>query len=221
MTTLYEAEWLRQRARNNIPEGHLPVHRWYLRHDAPTSLGKPKPPQTGLTVVRAVKPSIEFYRFLYHTVGEEYLWGDRRRMDDAPLLTDIHKDTTEVMVLYRDGVPAGFYQLDLAPVPRNAHDPASTEIAYFGLLPGFIGGGLGSYMLACAVEQAAAAGKPVTLNTCTLDHPFALENYRKHGFEIIGEEDEFYPDPRIDGTIAPAAAKHVPSVAELADSKRD
>lgn len=219
MMTPYELEWERQRARTNIPDGHLPVHRWYLRHDNPKSLSKPAPPRSKLTIIRAVNPSIEFYRFLYHTVGEDYLWGDRRRMDDATVMADTQKETTHVMVMYSDGVPAGFYQLDFAPKPRHPNDSAATEIAYFGLLPGFIGGGLGSYMLACAIEQAAEPGGPVTLNTCTLDHPIALENYRKRGFEIIDEEDEFYPDPRLDGTIDPAAALHVPSVADLKASK--
>ncbi|MEM1040931.1 MAG: GNAT family N-acetyltransferase [Pseudomonadota bacterium] len=213
--TLYETEWVRQKSRTDVPEGHLPVHRWYLRHDNPTSLPKPAPPQPALTIMRAVRPTINFYRFLYHTVGEDYLWGDRRRMDDATLMADVHQETTHVMVLYRDGVPAGFYQLDYAPKPRKKSDPAATEIAYFGLLPGFTGGGLGSYMLSCAVEQAAMAAKPVTLNTCTLDHPVALQNYLKRGFAIIDEDDEFYPDPRLDGTIIPTAAQQVPTVAEL------
>jgi len=205
--TLYEIETQRQKARAGIPQGHIAAHRWYLRHDEPKTLQKPQQPQTDITIMAAKNPTVAFYRFLYHTVGEDYLWGDRRRMSDEKLHSIITAPTTQLMVLYQSGVPAGFYELDFS---KNTAETPSTDIAYFGLLPGFTGAGLGGYLLVQAVKHAATGNLPVTLNTCTLDHPAALENYQKCGFKIISEEDYSDPDPRLDGTIIASAAKHIP-----------
>jgi GNAT superfamily N-acetyltransferase len=59
----------------------------------------------------------------------------------------------------------------------------SVEIAYFGLLPEFVGRGLGAHLLSAAVERAFESGaRRVWLHTCTKDNPAALPNYLKRGF---------------------------------------
>ena len=201
--TTYQAEWMRQKARIGIPVGHLPVHRWYLRHETPWAIGVKTPPRDGLEIIRAVNPSVQFYRFLYHTAGEEFVWGDRRRLSDDQISAIVTHVEVHVMVLYDRGTPAGFFELDMR------HKDV-TEIKYFALLPGFIGSGLGSYMLHQAIWIASQRNFPVILDTCTLDHPFALENYRSRGFVVYREQDEEYLDPRLDGTIPITAGKHVP-----------
>jgi GNAT superfamily N-acetyltransferase len=63
------------------------------------------------------------------------------------------------------------------------------EIAYFGLLPEFMGRGWGKYLLSEAARQAWRAGATrVWLHTCTLDHPAALPNYLRRGFRPVREE---------------------------------
>jgi GNAT superfamily N-acetyltransferase len=63
------------------------------------------------------------------------------------------------------------------------------EIAYFGLLPHAVGTGQGGALLSAAVERAWEMGASrVYVNTCTLDHPRALENYQKRGFRLFREE---------------------------------
>ena len=60
---------------------------------------------------------------------------------------------------------------------------------YFGLAPGFIGRGLGGWLLTCAVRQAFAMGASrMLLNTCTLDAAQALPNYLARGFSIVSED---------------------------------
>ncbi len=77
---------------------------------------------------------------------------------------------------------AGYFEL------RNCED-GSVEIAYFGLLPEFLGRGLGKHLLTCATEQAWADGaNRVWLHTCTLDDPAALPNYLKRGFRPFRTE---------------------------------
>jgi ribosomal protein S18 acetylase RimI-like enzyme len=201
--TIYQREWTRQRQRTDLPAGHIPVHRWYLRMDEPWQVEHAEASAEGLSIMRAHQPSIAFYRFLYHTAGEEFVWGDRRRMSDKQLSKLISNKAVHVMVLYRNGTPAGFYELHI-------DYPDYSEIKYFALLPGNIGHGLGSYLLNRAIVHGAQRRLPLIVDTCTLDHASALENYRKRGFEIYREEDEEYPDPRLDGTIPRHAGKHVP-----------
>jgi ribosomal protein S18 acetylase RimI-like enzyme len=199
----YELESQRQRGRSGLPPKHLAVHRWYLRLDEPWKAADREPPMEGLTIMRAHNPSIAFYRFLYHTAGEDFVWGDRRRMSDQQLAGLIGNPDVHVMVLYKQGTPAGFYDI-------NFSDPKETEIKYFALLPGNIGQGVGGYLLTQAICYAGQRKVPLVLDTCTLDHSSALENYRKRGFVVYHEEDEEYPDPRLDGTIPREAGQHVP-----------
>ena len=71
----------------------------------------------------------------------------------------------------------------------KAHEDDSIEIAYFGLLPEFIGRGWGKYLLTRAVQSAWQLGpRRVWLHTCTLDHPAALPNYLKRGFRPVRQE---------------------------------
>ena len=202
--TIYEKEWVRQLGRTGLPENHLAVHRWYLRLDEPWLVENRPPPSQELQIIRSENPTVAFYCFLYHTAGEEFVWGDRRRMSDTELASLISNENVHLMVLYKAGTPAGFFDI-------NFGEPDSTEIKYFALLPGFIGQGLGGYMLNQAIRYGGQRKVPLLLDTCTLDHPSALENYKKRGFVIYDEEDEEYPDPRLDGTMPrDVGKKHVP-----------
>ncbi|MCX6553288.1 MAG: GNAT family N-acetyltransferase, partial [Acidobacteria bacterium] len=79
-------------------------------------------------------------------------------------------------VLCVRNAPAGWFELREEP-------GASTEIAYFGLLPEFVGKGLGKHLLSVAVERAFEQGaRRIWLHTCTKDHPAALTNYQRRGF---------------------------------------
>lgn len=81
-----------------------------------------------------------------------------------------------------DGVPARYAELD-----RRV--PHEVEIAYFGLMPEFIGKGFGQYLLHWTVRRAWDSNPArVWLHTCELDHPVALPNYLKVGFEVYKTE---------------------------------
>ena len=52
----------------------------------------------------------------------------------------------------------------------------------------------------------------VWVHTCTLDHPSALAFYQRSGFRAFRHQIEIADDPRLDGTLARSAAKHVPII---------
>ena len=67
--------------------------------------------------------------------------------------------------------------------------PNEIELVQFGLVPEFIGQGLGKYFLQWTIDKAFSyAPRRYWLHTCTDDHPVALPNYQKAGFAIYKTE---------------------------------
>jgi len=160
----------------------------------PASLPLP-PPRDGLDIEQAVRPTVSFYRYLYDTVGEPWLWGDRRRLDDAALAAVVQHPAVEVFVLWVHGVPAGYAELD-------GRIPGEIELAYLGLIPEFIGQKLGPYLLDWAIRAAWARDpRRVWVHTCTLDHPRAQAMYEAAGFRVFHRETALEDDPRALGLI--------------------
>jgi GNAT superfamily N-acetyltransferase len=150
----------------------------YLEMTAPPAAPPRPAPRPGLEIRLARRPSVAFYRFLYATVGEPWTWTVRRWLSDAELRAILDDPRVEVTVLWADGVPAGYVELD-------RREPPDVEIGYFGLMPEFIGQGLGAYLLDWAIRHAwRARPRRLWLHTCDLDHPRALAFYQKLGFRI-------------------------------------
>ncbi len=148
-----------------------------------------------LAINRAHSPTVSFYRYLYNIVGAPWLWYERRRLDDSTLRAIIHNPKVEVYVLYVDGVPAGFAELD-----RRTSD--EVELAYFGLAPEFIGRGLGRYLLDWALNEAWRDDpRRVWVHSCNFDHPKAIAVYQRAGFVPYRQETKRIDDPRSDGTV--------------------
>ena len=183
----------------------LTVRKWWLAlHHAPTS--PPPPLPSGARLDRVEKPTVAFHRFLFATVGEEWLWWSRRAMSDAQVEAILHDPLHSTHVLYLDGQPAGFFELDRRPAP-------DIELAFFGLMPHATGRGLGRLSLEHAIATAFADGpRALTVNTCDLDHPAALKNYLARGFTITREAVIAEPDPRGRGLLPVTAGAHRPFI---------
>lgn len=160
----------------------MQVRVFYVEMTAPPT-GEPIPaPRDGLVVLHARRPSVAYYRFLYNEVGRAYHWLSRGKLSDAELDRILANPANEVHVLHVDGAPAGFVEFD-------RRDPNAIEIVQFGLMGKHIGRGLGRWFLRWAVDLAwSYAPRRLWLHTCTLDHPAALPNYQKAGFQIFREE---------------------------------
>jgi GNAT superfamily N-acetyltransferase len=140
------------------------------------------PFREGLTVIHARRPTVAYYRFLYDAVGRDYDWTSRKKLSDAELAVLLNDPRLEIHVLMAEGVPAGLAELD-----RRTED--EIELVQFGLMPEFIGKGLGRRFLQWAIDKAWSYGsRRFWLHTCTKDHPAALPNYRKAGFAVYKEE---------------------------------
>lgn len=166
------------------------VTTWSLEMLAPPSRASLVAPR-GCEVRRVVRPTLHFYRYLYETVGRDWLWVDRRRMGDGELEAILRDPRIEVWVAWEDGSPAGYAELD-------ARVPGEVELAYFGLVPEMIGRGVGPWLLDVAVRRAWEMGPAgrVWVHTCSLDHPAARRTYEKAGFVEYRVEEHDTPDPR-------------------------
>lgn len=150
-----------------------------VRPATPTPSGLAK-----LALLRAEKPTLSFYRYLYGAVGESLNWTDRLLLDDDQLRAIIDDPLVEIYVLYLGGVPAGYVELD-----RRAHD--DIELVYLGLAPEFTGRGLGRYLLDWAIHTAwSHSPKRLWVHTCSLDDPRALPLYQRAGFVVYDQQIE-------------------------------
>jgi GNAT superfamily N-acetyltransferase len=131
----------------------------------------------------------ELNRFLYTAVGGDYLWIDRLPWTYAEWETWLERPEPETWLAYLNGTVAGYFELE------RQND--SVEISIFGLIPKFVGQGVGGVLLSRCIARAWEL-KPtrVWVHTCSLDGAQALANYQARGFKVFGQEtkSENLPD---------------------------
>ncbi len=155
----------------------------YLEMTARPSHFPPMPSAPRLALMKAENIPLHFYRYLYAAVGGSWLWVERLSLSDEALSKKIHAAGIDVFVLYANGSPAGYFELD-------RRDPLSVRLVYFGLMPEWTGMRIGPWFLGSAVAEGFARGaKALRVNTCTLDHPAALPLYQRIGFAPVRRED--------------------------------
>jgi len=140
--------------------------------------------ETAMALVRAEIPCPEFNRFLYTAVGARWWWYARLSWTHARWRAYLERPELETWVAYVSGSPAGYFELE-------AQGEGNVEIAYFGLLPGFVGKGVGGELLTAAITRAWDMGAArVWVHTCDLDHPSALPNYQARGLRAFRVEQK-------------------------------
>jgi GNAT superfamily N-acetyltransferase len=172
----------------------------FLRMDHKPAAPPPTLP-IGLQLVRATTPSVAFYRYLYDTVGADYVWWLRRTVPDNELRALLAHPQVSLHVLYGGGEPAGFFELDGRGWP-------DVNLSYFGLMPHAVGTGAGAAFLAHAVAEAwRRQPRGMTVNTCTADHKRAMPTYLRAGFRPVRQVREIWNVPVRLGLKIPEALK--------------
>jgi GNAT superfamily N-acetyltransferase len=180
--------------------GAVIVTTTYLQQLDPGDLEPARSPGRPAAIVRVDELSPEFARFLYTAVGGDWHWTDRLGWTLARWTEWLQRPGSETWVSWANGTPAGYVEL-----AAEVHgDETHAEIAYFGLLPRFIGRGLGGQLLTEGIRSAWTLHdrfpelppvRRVWVHSCTLDGPHALRNYLSRGFRIsrTTEQDEHVP----------------------------
>jgi GNAT superfamily N-acetyltransferase len=161
---------------------------------------------SGFQFRSVMNPDPSWYRELFRTVGEAWLWYSRLQLDDEQLTAILQDPRVDVFALEHGGRDQGLLELDRRQSPE-------IELAYLGLAPGLIGQGLGRFLMDRAL-QIAWSHHPsrVILHTCNLDHPRALAFYEKAGFVPYKRAIEVANDPRLTGALPRTAAPQIPLI---------
>lgn len=128
----------------------------------------------------------QFNRDLYLAVGANWAWIDKQDWTEEQWREYALTPELRTFGGYRREELVGYYEL------QNDGE-GGIELAYFGLLPRFIGEGLGGALLTDAIERAwriCPNAKRVWVHTCTRDHPSALANYRARGMVVCRVESD-------------------------------
>jgi ribosomal protein S18 acetylase RimI-like enzyme len=167
--------------------------------DAPSALRPARTPE-GVTVARAAVPLGSLNQWLYAEIGRPHGWVDRATWTRERWQR--HVEGLETWLATVRGTPAGLCEL-------MRHGDGRVEVYVFGVLPAVQGQGAGGALLTAAALRGWELGATrVTVDTCDLDGPHALANYRARGFAVVAESIE----PR----LRPGSA-----VASLRDGRPD
>jgi GNAT superfamily N-acetyltransferase len=154
----------------------------YLEMRLPEQL-RPKRADARFQIREESERDWHFSRDLYFRVGERWRWIDKRPWTDAQWKEYAAAPELRTFAAYYDDALAGYYELR-----RDAE--GGVEIAYLGLLPEFVGGGLGCALLTSAIEEAwQMSPRRVWVHTCNRDHPQALANYQARGMLVFKIEE--------------------------------
>ncbi|MBI2825652.1 MAG: GNAT family N-acetyltransferase [Planctomycetia bacterium] len=158
------------------------VTTYYLEITERAALRPARAPELPVEIRQARIPLPELNRMMYVAVGRDWHWRERLVWSRERWLEYMGRAELETHVAYVEGTPAGYFEQELQPGDN-------VEIVNFGMLPQFVGRGLGGHMLVRAVERGWERGaKRVWLHTCTLDHPTALAHYQARGFRLFDKK---------------------------------
>jgi GNAT superfamily N-acetyltransferase len=156
----------------------------YLEMRSPEELRPKRCADARFQIREEIERDWRFNRDLYFAVGEQWDWIDKRPWTDEQWKEYATAPELRTFAAYYGDMLAGYYEL-------RRDTQGGVEIAYFGLLPEFIGRGLGGALLTNAIEEAwRMSPRRVWVHTCNRDHPQALTNYQGRGMIVYKIEKD-------------------------------
>lgn len=154
----------------------------YLEMTDPREL-TPARPAPAMTLTRAA-PGSPLIRTMIVRVGEPHGWRSGSWPDErwAAVLAN---PRAQGWFVTHEARHIGIAAYELHPGPE-------VQITQFGLVPEFVGRGLGGHALTLAIRtawQLADDVRRIWLHTSSLDHPNALANYRARGLRPYRTEE--------------------------------
>lgn len=133
---------------------------------------------------------------MYGEVGAPWHWVDRLDWSAHQWNEWTDRDEHLLLLGYAQATPFGYAELEL-------QANGTVEIAHFGLLPTFIGQGLGGWFLQQAITLAwdLPGTDSLWVHTCDLDGPAALANYRARGMVEVSRHIEWRIPPTVTVTV--------------------
>ena len=130
------------------------------------------------------KKDFELNKFFYKQIGVDHYWRDRLAWSDKEWLRYSKNKNLETHIFKKKDDLVGFYEQEYHPEANEV------ELINMGILKEFRGLKLGSTLLSHAIASASRKNpNRMWVHTCSLDHKYALTNYKSKGFEIFKEEE--------------------------------
>jgi GNAT superfamily N-acetyltransferase len=143
-------------------------------------------------VLERIDSTPDLVRRLHVGIGTPYGWPSSVRSDED-WARWLARPLSQYWLIKHGTDSAGIADMQAQP-------DGDVEITTFGLLPEFVGKGLGGHALTLAVRRAwavepvgAEAVRRVWLHTSTKDHPTAIKNYLSRGFRPFREQVVRHP----------------------------
>lgn len=186
----------------------MDVTTWYLEQTSHDELRVAKQAAVSVSVARAEVASPELNRYLYAGIGGDYYWLDRLGWTWQQWHDWLARPGVETWVASVCGTPCGYAELD-------GSVRGVVELTYFGLLPGFVGHGIGGRLLSVALDAAWRMGerwdlpptRRVWVHTCSLDGAAAMRNYEARGMRHYRTEHDSVELPATPPGPWPGAAR--------------
>jgi GNAT superfamily N-acetyltransferase len=152
-----------------------------------------------LSLQQVKVPCPEIAHFFYRAIGADWGWYDRVDWTEARWHEHAHRPDLAIWIATYKGCPTGYVEF--------IHHPGNEiEIRSLGLLPTFLGRGLGQELLTDTLEIAwSQTPSRLWLSTCSLDHPRALPNYHAAGFKTFDTKEALVNLPDRSLSLWPAA----------------
>lgn len=158
-------------------------------------------PRESLDLEHLGPGDLDLFRSTCLRIGEPHGWTTRPAWSEAQWVERLDRADVDVWIARVGPEVAGIFELELQP-------GGSVEIVVLGLLPEFIGRGLGGHLLTVATQRAWRLRHPegettrVWLHTASYDHPHAIHNYRGRGFRVFARERRRHRvDPAIEAGV--------------------
>ena len=110
-------------------------------------------------------------------VGLPWKWHTRLAWNYTEWKHYFNVNKTETFLAFYEENLVGYFELVI--------HQTEVEINYIGILPHHLNKKLGGTLLSEAIIKAwSHSPKKVTVHTCELDHPNAIQNYKSRGFKL-------------------------------------
>jgi len=159
------------------------VKRYFLEIKDFSNLTKLNTPEH-YQIILDKKKNFKLNKFFYKQIGIDHYWRDRLIWSDKEWIKYVKNKNLETYTLKKGENFVGFYEQEYHPESKEV------ELINMGILKDFRGHKLGSVLLNHAIVCASSKSPSrMWVHTCSLDHKYALQNYKSRGFEIFKEEE--------------------------------
>jgi ribosomal protein S18 acetylase RimI-like enzyme len=130
------------------------------------------------------KRDFNLNKFFYKNVGLDHFWRDRLVWTDKEWLNYVSNLNFETWILKKGNDLIGYYEQEFHPSSNEV------ELINMGILKEYRGKKFGSLLLSHSIKSAFLKNpERMWVHTCSLDHEYALKNYKSKGFKIFKEEE--------------------------------